>query len=190
MIKAQKLRTINTKWRQSIERYRESRDHFFNDEREQIKKKMDEKSNSTHKHLKENNEKKMQFLTELHSKNQNSELNIKKNLETTSYENENYRLSLQMKLDAKIKKQSRKNKEVLEGIKTEFEKRSYKSMQSFNRKYNQVTHINEEKIKANLEKPISKFENWVILIISDIVCWTSNQSKQAKAKQKTTSRRY
>lgn len=103
----------------------------------------------------------MQFLTEIQFKNLNSALTSKKNVENASIEDENYRLDLQEKVENKIKKISNKNKEILDNIKKEFEERSYKSMQSFRKRFNKVRNLDEEKLKANIEKPIIKYENWV-----------------------------
>jgi hypothetical protein len=152
---------LNNKWQKSIERYKESQEYFFTYERPNIMKKIEEKTNMTQKNFKENKEKKMQFLTEIQFKNLNSALSSKKNVENALIEDENYRLDLQEKVESKIKKISSKNKEILDGIKKDFEDRSYKSMQSFRKKYNQNRHLDEERLKANIEKPIIKYENWV-----------------------------
>ena len=158
---SQKLKALNIKWRQSIDKYRESREHFFSEERESILKKMDERTVLTKKHLKETKLKKMQFMTEIQSKNVDAVQNIKKNLEYTYQENENNRLTLQEQVEDKINKLSTKNKRYLEGIRIVFENNSYKSLQNFNKNYTKVK-INNDKITLdNIEKPIKKYENWV-----------------------------
>jgi hypothetical protein len=161
-MQAQKLKKLNDRWKKSIERYRDSREHFFSYERGEILKKIDQKSTSTVKHIKENKERKMQFLTELNVKNQSSVMNIKKNSEISSLKDEDYRLTLQEKVGEKLKKFSKKNKEVLDGIKKEFEGKTNKSLQSFHKNYHEVVQFNEQKAVENIEKPIKKFENWVV----------------------------
>ena len=157
-----KLKNLNRKWKKSLERMKNSKELELSFEREKVMSKIEERKNVSFKQIRKVKEKKMQFLTELQSKTKDANQALKDKINNKMEDLEHERLFLQETVLERMQKISRKNKGNLEDIRKNFEGKFAQSLNKFNKNYSNVLLLNDEKLKNNIEKPILKFEKWVL----------------------------
>jgi len=161
---SKKIKNINENWKKKIMRMKNDKLAMLIELRENQNEEINKKNLLTEKLLKENREKKQNQLRETQEKNRNAVESQQDKIEDIQFENEKERLEIEKKIMERIKKISENNKKNLEQKQSHFEEKIAQSVRLFKTNYENVLTKYDEKLHQSIEKPVLKYEKWVVLL--------------------------
>ena len=162
---SKKIKTLNTKWKDKIERIKENKFSSMIEISEIQNEILLKKKKMTEKLQEENREKKMNDLKRSQEKKKKALDSLHYKIENIINENESNRLLVQREINYRIKKITDRNKITLESKHHQLEDRLTNSYLNFKSNYNEIIEKINQKQKTAIEKPVEKYERWVNTIV-------------------------